>query len=95
MEELKPMRFEKDTVIFDVGQRPTEVCFVMSGTILNVTNGRLYSLGNMFGEDDIIFKRERRDTIIADVDCYLLTYSRKVFQKILSEYPEIKIEVTE
>lgn len=73
------MRFEKNTIIFEEGSRPNEVCFVMSGVVLNSSTGRTFNVGSMFGEADLIFKRERKDTYIAEIECYILKYDRKIF----------------
>ena len=35
LERLKPMRFDKNTVILEKGSRPNEICLIMSGTVLN------------------------------------------------------------
>lgn len=87
------MRFEKDTVIIEQGQRPNEVCFVMSGSALNRDTGRAFNVGYMFGEADIVFNRERRDTYIAEVETYLMKFDRKTFMKIMHDFPEIKAEI--
>lgn len=73
------MRFEKHTIIFEAGSRPNEVCFVMSGIVLNIYTGRTFNVGSMFGESDVIFKRERKDTFVAESECYLLKYDRIMF----------------
>jgi hypothetical protein len=46
-------------VILKKDMKAKEVCFVMSGIILNVQTDRIFSEGAMFGETDIIFKRVR------------------------------------
>ena len=67
----------------------------MNGIVLNKNTGRTFNVGTMFGEGDIIFKRERKDTYLAETECYILKYNRKTFIKIMDDYPDIKIEVTE
>ncbi len=50
LDKLKPMRFDKHTVIFEKGSRANEVYLVMSGVVLNESTGRLFKAGTMFGE---------------------------------------------
>ena len=47
----------------------------------------------MFGETDIVYKRDRKDTFIAETDCYILKFEKQTFEKILSEFPDIREEV--
>jgi hypothetical protein len=43
------------TTIIKKGSKPNEVCFIMSGTVLNVDTGRVFTEGAMFGESDILY----------------------------------------
>eukprot|EP00347_Sterkiella_histriomuscorum_P004458 403360386 len=93
LDKLKPMRFDRDTVILEQGNRSNEVCLIMSGQVLNQTTGRIMPTGTLFGEGDIIFKRERKDTYIAESEVYIFKYERKIFEIMLKQYPEIEEEV--
>jgi CRP-like cAMP-binding protein len=35
----------------------------------------------------------RKDTFIAETDCYILRYDKFTFERILAEYPEIREEI--
>lgn len=61
LDKLKPMRFDRNTVILEQGSRPNEVCLIVSGQVLNASTGRIFTSGTMFGETDLVFKRERKD----------------------------------
>ena len=39
--------------------------------------------GSLFGESDIIFKRERKDKYIAETEVYIFKYERKIFENML------------
>jgi CRP-like cAMP-binding protein len=77
------MRFDRATRILEQGSRPNEVCLIVSGNVLNINTGRLFTTGTIFGEIDLILKRERRDTYIADTEVYLFKYERKIFEIIM------------
>ena len=47
LEKLKPLKFEKDSIILKNGSRPKEVMFIMSGNVLNKDTGRIFSEGAM------------------------------------------------
>ncbi len=48
----------------------------------------------MFGETDLVFKRERKDQYVADTEVYIFKYERKVFEIIMKQYSDIESEVT-
>ena len=95
LEKLRPLRFKKGDFILKEGLKTKEVLFVMSGNVLNVTTGRVFNEGSMLGETDIVFKRHRKDSFVADTECYILKYDKSIFEKILDEFPDIKEEVEE
>lgn len=47
----------------------------------------------MIGEVELIFKRERKETYIAETEVFIFKYDRKVFMNILKQYPEIEEEM--
>ena len=47
---------------------------------MNMSSKRVLPAGSMFGEVDIIFKRERVDSYQAVSDVYLLKYDLDIFQ---------------
>lgn len=66
LDKLKPMRFDRNMIIFEKGSKANEVCLIMSGVVLNESTGRLFTAGSMFGEQDVYFGRERKDTYKAN-----------------------------
>ncbi len=89
-----PVKFQKETEILKAGSRPEEVLFLLKGSVMNVASNRILPPGSIFGEVDIIFKRERLDSYLAISDVYLLKYEIQVFQQILQDFPNIRDEVT-
>lgn len=43
----------------------------------------------MIGEIEILSGVERKETYVALTEVYMMQYEKKVFQKILSEFPQI------
>ena len=87
------MRFGKNTVILEKGSRPNEICLIMSGTVLNESTGRFFTDGTMFGEEDLILRRERRDTFRAETEVYIFKYDRKVIENMMKQHPEVGEEI--
>lgn len=65
----------------------------MHGLVLNKETGRIFPEGSMFGEQDIIFRRHRKDTYIAEISCYLFKYDKEDFNSIMDQFQEIYAEV--
>jgi hypothetical protein len=57
LDQLIPLKFKKDTVILKEKTKPEEVIFVLSGEIKNVESGRLFGVGSMLGETDILYDK--------------------------------------
>ena len=55
LEKFKPMRFDKDDLIFERGQKSREIFLNIKGEMINVNTNRIYSVGHMIGQDDILF----------------------------------------
>lgn len=47
----------------------------------------------MFGETDIIFKRDRLDTYQAKMDCHILRLHITIFQQMMDEFEDIREDV--
>ena len=47
---------------------------------------KFYLEGTIFGETDIILKRNRTDSYVAKGDCYILKLERTIFECILDEF---------
>ena len=74
--------------------KPQEVFFILKGTIINATTLKIFPEGAMIGETDIVFgKRTRTESYLAKEDSFILKLSADVFERILSEYPNIKEKV--
>ncbi|CDW73868.1 UNKNOWN [Stylonychia lemnae] len=93
LDKLKPMRFDRGSIILEQGSRPNEVCLIMSGSVLNASNGRILPTGSLFGESDMIFKRDRKDSYIAETEVYVFKFERKIVEIMMKQYPEIAEEV--
>ena len=49
MEKFKPMRFDKDDIVFESGQKSREIYLNIKGSIINVTTNRNFGVGHMIG----------------------------------------------
>lgn len=83
------MRFDQGVNIWEKGQKPTCVYFVMAGLVSNTSNGRVYIKGQMVGQDEIMFKQERRYSLRSLTECLTMKLERDVFERILKDYPDI------
>jgi CRP-like cAMP-binding protein len=87
------MRIKAGTVFAKEGTRPQEVFFLLKGCVECEKQGKFYMEGTMFGETDIIFKRELLESYMAKNDCYILKLERNIFEQILDEFEDIREEV--
>ena len=60
--KLIPTRFRAGDLIYKEGDKSGEVYLIFKGTVLNETTNRCFSEGGMFGETDLILKRNRVET---------------------------------
>ena len=60
LEKLIPLKFKVGTIILKKGVRPEEVFMILSGEALNITTNRIFSVGSMIGELDIVNKGRDR-----------------------------------
>lgn len=58
-----------------------------------IPSGKFYTNGAMFGETDIIFNRQRLDTYLARMDCYMLRISLDNFLQILDEFEDLRNDI--
>ena len=49
LEKFKPMRFDKDDIIFERSQKAREIFLVINGEILSVNTNRIFAVGHMIG----------------------------------------------
>ena len=90
LDKLMSMRFEKDDLIFEKGQKPREIFFITKGVAVNVQDKRKLTKGTLLGADDILFKRDRVNTIMANEECITLRMDREVFERMIKSYPDIR-----
>jgi hypothetical protein len=57
LEKLIPLKFREGTTILKMKTRPEEVFLILKGEVLNETTHRVFSMGSIVGETDIIYKR--------------------------------------
>jgi CRP-like cAMP-binding protein len=74
------MRIKNGTIFAKEGTSPQEVFFLLKGCVLCEKQEKYYLEGTMFGEADIILKRNRQDSYIAKSDCYILKLDSNVFE---------------
>jgi len=83
------MRFDQGINIWEKGQKPTCVYLIMSGLLCNTTNGRVYQKGQMVGQDEIMFKQDRKYNLRSLTECNTMKIEKDIFEKILKDYPDI------
>ena len=49
LEKFKPMRFDKDDIIFEKGQKAREIFLSIKGEMINVNTNRVFKVGTMIG----------------------------------------------
>lgn len=49
--------------------------------------------GDIFGEVEIVLRRNRIDTYIAKTDCYILKLGRDIFEEIMEDIHEFRDEI--
>lgn len=84
------MRFDPYQLIWDKDQKAKEVFFIIDGIIHNEENDRVLNSGMMFGQDEILFKRDRRFKMRAEVETYTMRLSNEDFENMIEEYPDLK-----
>ena len=89
------MRFDKGDVIFEKGKKPREIYVNFGGKMFNVSTHRIFPVGSLIGQDDILFNRDRQNTFIAKTELFTLKLERDIFEKMMKEFPEIKTELLE
>jgi len=57
LDRLIPLKFKADTVILKEETKPEEVIFILSGEVINLQTQRIFGIGGMLGETDIIHNK--------------------------------------
>jgi CRP-like cAMP-binding protein len=94
-------RFEAGDLVFSEGDPGDEVCFVVDGTldVLKLYDGKLEKKiavkapGGSIGEMAVIGNFSRTATVKSRTDATLLTLSRRRFDQICAERPEIGVKI--
>ncbi len=94
-------RFEAGDLVFSEGDPGDEVCFVVDGTldVLKSNDGKLEKKiavkapGGSIGEMAVIGNFSRTATVKSRTDATLLTLSRRRFDQICEEHPEIGVKI--
>lgn len=81
---LQPLKVTKGEIIYRTGEYPINMYFIISGRVnivvgAHMLNLKTYVQGSYFGEIEMVNNTIRSSTIRAEMDCELLTLSRKVF----------------
>ena len=94
LNQLKPLIFQENEIIYQKGYSSTGVYILYLGMVMDVMSGRMMMPGNMFGEQEIIFKTNRMQSIKAVTQPVITYYFQKdVFEQILKEFPYLQDEV--
>lgn len=78
--KFEPMRIKNGTIFAKEGQAPQEVYFLLKGCVLCVKQNKYYLEGTIFGEVEILLKRNRQESYQAKGDCYILKVERSLFE---------------
>ena len=73
------MRFDKDDIIFEKGQKAREIFLSIKGEMINSNTNRVFRVGSMIGQDDILFQREREHTYKAVDELYTIRLEKDIF----------------
>jgi monovalent cation:H+ antiporter, CPA1 family len=81
-----------DEKIVRVGGRPDAMYFIAAGQVTVVRGGSRFALheGDFFGEMGLLDNRPRNADVISDGYCHLLVLSRRDFDRLLSDKPEVR-----
>lgn len=72
-----------------MGQSSNVVYFMVSGAVLDETNGRIYKKGAMFGEQELLLKTDRDTTLRCLEDTFLFKFEKEIWEKIMIDNPPI------
>jgi len=73
------MRIKNGTVFAKEGTYPQEVFFLLKGCVQCERHEKYYLEGTIFGETDIILRRNRSESYVAKSDCYILKLEETIF----------------
>ena len=67
--------------------------FLLKGCVECEKQNKFYLEGTVFGESDIVLKRNRLYSYITKCDCYMLKLERGVFEQMMEEFSEFREEI--
>lgn len=94
---LKPRKYQPKELIYEVGEYPTFVYFLLEGRVqFSNTLGKVFKVytdGSYLGEIEVLKSCLRQFTVRAETDVEVLTLPQEVFVQQIESYPEIKNEI--
>lgn len=89
---VKRFNLPPKEVLYKEGDPAEEVYFIFKGQIKLCNKEkvafRTYKDGNMFGENEVVYKEARDSTAISMNECQLLVMSKFDFKKLMEEHPK-------
>ncbi len=84
-------RFTNQQKIYSPNDEAKFVFYLKKGIILDVQENHCntYRTGDFFGESSIILSENRKSKAIAVGECEVSYIPKKIFQKILADYPKL------
>ena len=73
--------------------KPEEVFFIVKGSVINLLTERVFSVGNIIGESDFVYRRERVESFVTVDDVYAVKFEGWIFQEIMEQFPEVRRDV--
>eukprot|EP00742_Colponemidia_sp_Colp-10_P004514 GILJ01004818.1.p1 GENE.GILJ01004818.1~~GILJ01004818.1.p1 ORF type:complete len:942 (-),score=125.81 GILJ01004818.1:71-2896(-) len=94
---LQPVSVQEKDFVYQEGDHPDDMFFIAKGRVHAVLeNGVVYKTiveGSYFGEIELLFSTYRNMTMQAAVACELLALSKRDFYRVLSEFPEVALDL--
>ena len=91
--KFEPMSIKNGSVFAKEGNKASEVFFLISGCVECEVQKKFFLEGTVFGETDVVLKRNRSDTYKARGDCYILKLKKETFQLILDEFSDFRSDI--
>jgi len=95
IKELSLSYMKKGTILFNQGNSPNYFYLIKEGQVELLINGiktNVYSKGESFGEQALMFESPRKGTLKAVTDTYMYIMERKNFKKIIDHILHLNFE---
>lgn len=90
---LKPIIYESQEMVFNVGDHIEEIFFLSFGSIdYTDSNGRVlmtFDDGEVFGHEEILDSRERTRVAIANTETLTFILDLETYTKVMLKYPDL------